>query len=630
MAFKARKWQTAAFKIADECSIDNVCDIIPVNACVGSGKTSVACYSFGKFISEHLNDKTVQMFVTPRIRLCDQQNNEIAQFIETSFGLKADIDYVIIPVDCTKSNFNKKSDTLASKHSIFVICDQSLWGTDKKAADPNMRWHQWIHKFNTYKKLGYKFGYAAFDEAHNFENKCVNLLGEAGSDEKCITDFFNLMLMSGTPASYQRELSIKHRRNVCSCPPKVAIENKWICKPSLNLIMGDTSALPSAIKAVLNHEIKLCKDEVFMPRIMVNCSGIDDINALNNVDWFKDHVGKDFHFVTLHSSKMFEDDDGRAVSAEPTIDGIKVTADEAYKAIEHIDTNEYFKDKLPILVAQVAMLSEGINVNSFNAIITSSNSDRTAMQQIGRCIRNYKYKGKAKVDDGHANVYVLTDNVQSILKLLKNLEEYDLTDECFDWGEKIDICTGAGIDGAEDGVAMLHDADWQKIDPNSDLEIIEIMGKFNGKMYKNAMDTMYKEWCAGDNNEDGKNDINELENMLEEIAHSGMLKIWSSKSFSKKESEAARRKFEHAEKLDKNGKKEEAKKTRKSIKTIPSFEIFMSWMFAIRNAMTDDVNKKLWNISPRIAMTRILGNARVAEFLEHHLSEKMISRIKKN
>ena len=128
MVFKARKWQTAAFKIADKCSIDNVCDIIPVNACVGSGKTSVACYSFGKFISEHLNDKTVQMFVTPRIRLCDQQNNEIAQFIETSFGLKADIDYVIIPVDCTKSNFNKKSDTLASKHSIFVICDQSLWG----------------------------------------------------------------------------------------------------------------------------------------------------------------------------------------------------------------------------------------------------------------------------------------------------------------------------------------------------------------------------------------------------------------------------------------------------------------------------------------------------------------------
>ena len=125
-------------------------------------------------------------------------------------------------------------------------------------------------------------------------------------------------------------------------------------------------------------------------------------------------------------------------------------------------------------------------------------------------------------------------------------------------------------------------------------------------------------------------DSKEYDNLLEEIAHSGMLKIWSSKSFSKKESEAARRKFEHAEKLDKNGKKEEAKKTRKSIKTIPSFEIFMSWMFAIRNAMADDVNKKLWNISPRIAMTRILGNARVAEFLEHHLSEKMISRIKKN
>ena len=88
--------------------------------------------------------------------------------------------------------------------------------------------------------------------------------------------------------------------------------------------------------------------------------------------------------------------------------------------------------------------------------------------------------------------------------------------------------------------------------------------------------------------------------------------------------------FAKAEELVEKEKTAEAKKACKNIKSIPSFEIFMSWMFAIRNAMEDDVNKKLWNISPRIAMTRILGNASVAEFLEHHLSEKMLSRIKKN
>lgn len=628
MKFKPRAWQKKAFKVLGKCTSNGVNDIIPVNACVGSGKTSVACHAFGSFIAENLDQKTVQMFVTPRIRLCDQQNNEIVSFLSENFGLKNGIDYSLVAVDCTKNDYNKASDSLVSKHTIFVICDQSLWGTDKKAIDPNRRWHDWVHKFNQWNELGYKFGYAAFDEAHNYSSKQTELFGEDSSDKKSISTYFNVMLMTGTPAAYQRDLTLVHKSNVCSCPPKVAIENKWICKSRLNLVNGDYSALPGAIVAVLNHEKQICKNEVFMPRIMINCSSIDDINSLYSIDWFKDNIGKTCHFISLHSSKLFEDDEGKAVIAEPMIDGVKVKADEAYKAIESIDSNAYFHDDLPILVAQVAMLSEGINVNSFNAIITSSNSDRTAMQQIGRCIRNYHFKNKSKVDDGHANVYVLTDNIQSIFNLLKNLEEYDLTDECFDWGDRIDICTGSGVEQAE-GVAELHDADWQPIDIKNDLEIIELMGKFNGKMYKNAMDAMYREWCLGDKDSDGENDIDELEKLLEEVESSGMLKIWSNKSFSRKESEKARKNFEKAEKLDKKGNAKEAKKARKSIKSIPSFEIFMSWMFAIRNAMHEDVNRRLWKISSRLAMTRILGNARVAEFLEHHMSDKMISRINK-
>ena len=628
MSFKARKWQKSAFKVIDKCTKNGVNDIIPVNACVGSGKTSVACQAFGSFISEHHDDKTVQLFVTPRIRLCDQQFSEIDEYLNGNFGFENDVDYSLIAVDCTKNDYNKRNDVLASKHTIFVVCDQSLWGTDKKAVDPNGRWHKWVHKFKHWNELGYKFGYAAFDESHNYANKLVELFGEEGSEKKSISTYFNVMLMSGTPAAYQRDLTAQYRPNVCACPPKVAIDNKWICKPSLNLVNGDLSALPGAIVAVLNREKRICKDEVFMPRIMINCNSIDDINSLYDVEWFKDNVGKTCHFVSLHSSKLFENADGKAVIAEPMIDGKKVNADEAYKAIENIDSNEYFHDDLPILVAQVAMLSEGINVNSFNAIITSSNSDRTAMQQIGRCIRNYKFKGKDKVNDGHANVYVLTDNIQSIFNLLKNLEEYDLTDECFDWGDRIDICTGAGVEST-DGVARFHESDWQPIDIENDLEIIEIMGKFNGKMYKNAMNLMYREWCAGDDDGDGENDIDELEQLLEEIETSGMLKIWSNKSFSKKESEKARKDFEKAEKLDKKGKVEEAKKARKNIKSIPSFEIFMSWMFAIKNAMHEETNRRLWKISSKLAMTRILGDVKVAEFLEHHLSEKMIARINK-
>lgn len=628
MAFKARKWQKAAFKVINHCTTDNINDIIPVNACVGSGKTSVACQAFGAFIEKHHDKKTVQMFVTPRIRLCDQQNDEIETFLNENFGLKNSIDYSLIAVDCTKNDYNKNNDILASKHSIFVICDQSLWGTDKKAVDPNNRWHKWVHKFKHWQDLGYKFGYAAFDEAHNYSNKLCEMFGEDNSDKKSISSYFNVMLMSGTPAAYQRDLSIQYKRNVCACPPKVAIENKWVCKPNLNLVCGNASALPGAIVAVLNREKKICRNEVFMPRIMINCNSIDDISSLYSIDWFKDNVGKTCHFISLHSSKMFENDDGKAVIAEPMIDGVKVTADEAYKAIESIDANEYFHDALPVLVAQVAMLSEGINVNSFNAIITSSNSDRTAMQQIGRCIRNYKFKGKNKVNDGHANVYVLTDNIQSIFGLLKNLEEYDLTDECFDWGERLDICTGAGIEQA-DGVARLHDTDWQPIDIANDLEIIEIIDKFNSKMFKNAMNLMYKDWCPGDNDSDGNNYIDKLETLLEEIERSGILKIWSSKSFSKSESKKARKDFEKVKKLDKKEKTEEVKKARKNIKPIPSFEIYKSWILAIWNAMSEESNRKLWKISHKLAITRILGNAKVAEFLDHHMNDKIVSQINK-
>ena len=118
--FKTRKWQRHAFNV-----INNYVDgIVPVNACVGSGKTAVACYAFGKFIVDNIYSKTIQMFVTPRIRLCDQQNKEIESFLESEFNLKNGPDYALIGVDCTKHQFNKKNDLLESRHTIFVICDE--------------------------------------------------------------------------------------------------------------------------------------------------------------------------------------------------------------------------------------------------------------------------------------------------------------------------------------------------------------------------------------------------------------------------------------------------------------------------------------------------------------------------
>lgn len=480
MTIKPRSWQKKAFNVIDSVIENGMNTIIPVNACVGSGKTHVACYAFGKFITEHKSQSTVQMFVSPRIRLCDQQSQEISDYIELVFGLIEGTDYKIVPVDCTKQDFNKKNDTLVNRHTIFVICDKSLWGTEPNVEDLNYRWHNWLHNFNVYRRRRKIFGFAAFDEAHNFNNNHDKIESE-------ITKYFTPILMSGTPAPYQKELTSTYSKNICVCSPSLAMKNKWICKPSLNLIFGGLSVWPAAIVATLNREIELCRSEKFNSRIMVNCGSIDVIKALIELPYFQENIGKKFHMITLHSKKSYEDEDFSIQNVEPTIDLRVVSADEAYDKIENIDNNTAFNDDLPILVAQVQMLGEGINVKSFNAIITASNNDKTAMQQIGRCVRNYTLGNTTKVNNGHANVYVLTDNVENILNLMLNLEEYDLTDDCFDWGKKVDLSTGSSDKSDETVIRELSDADWDEIDEHNDLSILELLGRYNKKKEKQIL-----------------------------------------------------------------------------------------------------------------------------------------------
>ena len=619
--FKIRKWQKQAFKKIDEY----VEHPLLINACVGSGKTIVACYALGKFIVDNKNDKTVQMFVTPRIRLCDQQNNEIETFIESEFGLKNGQDYKIIGVDCSKHQFNKKNDLLVAKHSIFVICDESLWGKDK-GPDPASRWHSWIRKFKKWEEAGFKFGWAALDEAHNYEkNVCLML----NNEDSCLADWFRLMPMSGTPSSFQREWSKKWLNNVCSCSPKVAMENGWICKPTLNLVLGDKErGWAKAIAAVLHREIAICKKEVFKPRIMVNCSGIDDIKQLVELKWMQKHAGKEFHLITLHSTKGYDDGDGVIAFAKPTIDCKVVEADDAYAAIEAIDSNSWFNDDLPIIVAQVAMLGEGINVSSFNAILTASNAEKTAMQQIGRCIRNYWFNGHEKVTEGHANVYVLTDNVMSIKQLLINLEEFDLTDECFQWGDKIDIMTGSGLNDDNDSqVPELNTFTWDPIDPEHDLDIVEMMQSMKSKLYKRAAAEIYSEFI-GDRDDDGKADVEELEDLLANLSSRGLTKLWSGHSFKKNEM-AIERKAQVAE-------AKAVKKNPNGVKTLlakrsnPVYDIFMAWLFDIRHAVkTSESVKKLWNINRLLCIETILQNKEVAKFLVDHMNTKKLESIVK-
>lgn len=498
-----RNWQQESFNIIDHIIDSKAKTVIPVNACVGSGKTLVSAYALAKFIERHKSERTVQIFVTPRIRLCDQQAKEISDSIEVLTGLKSKKNFNIVQVDCTKNEFNRRNDTLVSKHTIFVICDKSLWGLDEKdPKDPEHRWCEWLGLFNKWEEQGIRFGFACFDEAHNFENQSLKITDKADS----IGARFNVMLMSGTPSAFQIELTSQYNTNECACAPKTAMDNGWICRPTLNLVNGHFDIWPAAIVAALNREVKLCAGEKFSPRIMVNCSSIDDIKHLLELDYFKDNMGKKFHLITLHSDKDYSEDN-IAKTVKPTIDGVMVSAEEAYSKIEAIDDNKAFKDKLPILVAQVQMLGEGINVKSFNAIITASNSHKTAMQQIGRCVRNYFWDGAEKVKDGHANVYIINENIASVHGLLSNLQQFHLTHDCFTWGHKIDINNGSSNESIEEELEELNKSVWKKIDEENDPEIIILMGQVN-KRYEKTICQQHCDYF-----------VNDTKNMLKTFCH---------------------------------------------------------------------------------------------------------------
>lgn len=474
--YKARDWQKRSFKKINRCLANDNCQIMPVNATVGSGKTDLACYAFGKFIEDSIESKTISIFVSPRVKLCKQQNDSIEKFISQHSDLKINQDYEIIAIDNTSQEFDRNGD-LQAQHAIFVFCEASLWGsTSDEDADAAIRWNKWLGKLKHWTEdFGYSLGVIFYDEAHNYERKADKIMK--------LAEMFKLtMLASGTPAHYQKELSKKFRKNACECSPSEAMSQKMICKPSLSMIRGNADAnFPYAIKAVLEREAEICSHEVFKPVILVNCNSIDQIKSILEHDWISSRMGKAFNIITIHSSKPYALEN-KCVMLDSNVNGKPLTSEQAYDAIEQLDKG-YFKDLLPVIVFQVGMIGEGINVSSFNSVIITTHSDRTAMQQIGRAVRNCFKDGKSKVDDGHANVYAFFENIDDLRQLIINLQSYDLTDECFTWGKQIDICTGSGLEhnAENDAVTSLNDFKWSDIDA---IDIEEILNAADLKFMK--------------------------------------------------------------------------------------------------------------------------------------------------
>ncbi len=439
---------------------------------------------------------------------------------------------------------------------------------------------------------------------------------------KSLTSYFkNVILMSGTPDAKQKELTYAHANNVCSCSPRIAMANEWICKPSLNLVNCADNDWPSAVKDVYEREVELYNNsnKLFMPVILVNCKSIDDVVKLRETEWFKFKTGKDFDFISIHSDKAINDNDGNINNVTAEINGVCKTSHEAYEAIEAIDNNEITK---PIIVAQVQMIGEGINVKSFTSVITSSNSDKTAMQQIGRVLRN-KFITKtvlekkmvqksgwlnklfkktevvetcipytfSKVKDGHANVYVIQDNLDTISDLIVNLNNYELTDDCFSWGRKIDIPSGSSpeiIDESES--SKLETNRWLEID-STDPEIIEIVNHSRERCLGNVF-LNFK--MGGDTNGDGVADKDEFENLTKKKIEEGFVEAWTKR---------------------KNG--------------IESDELFNVMYEKLIAALKNPITKMIWRKSKTAAMNMVFQDPEMTNFFKTHLTAEAMYQLSK-
>lgn len=292
--------------------------------------------------------------------------------------------------------------------------------------------------------------------------------------------FETTIIATGTPSDYQRKIAEIEPDRVVGCSYKRAIEAHLICKPTLNLIytsVEEEGSLINAVESVVKREAKLCKEEnnLFRSVILVCTTSIDQANQAAT-ELYSRRAKDGWHVVVLHSKKEVINEEGSTTKYSSFVDGKIMNAEDAFDKIEKIDKREFFnEDNNPIIVFQVDMISEGVNVKSFNAVIISSNSDTKQMQQIGRVLRNcdslVKGKGEKmlrKVDCGHASVYCYYENINNIYNMVSTLAEKGLA---WNWGDKLDLKRGTGIIPDPDSLPEENLIKW---DPISELEIIEL------------------------------------------------------------------------------------------------------------------------------------------------------------
>ena len=489
---KERTWQWEAKESAEK-ALDENQRLFAINACVGSGKTNVAFEAMISFIEKFNPEKSVHLFVCPRLSLCDQQLSDMKEYI-TSAGIEGS--FVLL----NSSNRNKNLEHLTVKagvvnplspenrHVFIVACDASIWG-DKKGKEERIRFNRFKKFLENEKKLGRSVGVVAYDEAHNYKGNENKLKPEIDK----LSKLFRISLfMSGTPAQYQFDI-FKENTNKALCSVATAGENGWICKPTLNLVYDKAPDLStkeiqlfkSEVEMIIKNETKRFEQyEGKYPRILICSNGIDPITDIKNKI-------EGVHVFAIHSIKA-GNEKNKFVEATPTINGKAVEKETILDMLDALDNNDLefeaegfmakdFLDK-PLVVFQVDTISEGVNVKSFSAVYISTHSGQKQVQQIGRVLRNSNFPVNKNQND-LAQVYVGVDNAYEVASLMLALQEYSLGDETpwTSWLKLGDIYESSGSVDSEEAPEFKKT---HAIEAQIDIETLFKMEFNNNKVFK--------------------------------------------------------------------------------------------------------------------------------------------------
>ena len=480
-----RPWQVFAKNKINEIAEQEAHALIAVNACVGSGKTTVAMQAMVDFIKRNSTEPPLQVFVCPRLALCEQQAKEIKKYF-TDSQIESS---TVICYNCEGEK--PKEFTNHNQHIVLVACDKSIWDD----------------KLPAFKRLleNRKCGVIAYDEAHNYSAHCSQMFHYTEdksipytADDGLATYFETSLFMSGTPNEYQTKLAKDNHSIELSIKDAISVTPRpYICKPTLNLVHSkdevfDVRLIRDAIVAIKNHEKDLYENnEYIQPRILI-C--LNEIDTIQNI---KDELGDDCHIISLHSVKE-TNINNEVETFEPEINGVKKNKTEVMEMLDAIDSDsekasELLSDKKPIIVLQVDMISEGVNIKSFNSVFITSHTQTKQMQQIGRVLRHFEVKDENgnilfdKNTSGLANIYCPISNEAEIGELLYNLEQAGLSEGCFEWGKIVNVTHSSANSESSDNPAKPET--WRSIRSEFNIDELYRMGDnvWNGRVLKNVL-----------------------------------------------------------------------------------------------------------------------------------------------